>query len=540
MSTGKIFVLEDSDRWRNLVTRLLSEHGYSVDSCSDLEQARKILAANFYHLAILDIQLDWQDNENKDGMILLEELRKSGHLRSLKILMLSQLSEIKLYRDAFAKYGVLDFQSKSDFTNDHFVNKIDEFFVKEIKVNPKLDISWQSKSAEQAVINLRLFNNKVQIKNNSDIKQLIAEELDDLLRRLFHRTDSIIVSPLKPGMSGTGVLKIQAFSSNIGGTSPLIVKFGDAEVIKKEEENFSNYVRLFSGARHTSVLETAYTSRLGGIVYQLLGASDEYLENFSDFYEVSTTAEIANALDDLFYETCNSWYRSPGREQPVNISRHYLETLNISRETLEGRFTSLKVKRDGEKFIYFANLDERRKFLDPLSVFSEQDKTFPTYQCITHGDLNAANILVDQDKHTWLIDFGATGMGHILRDFVELDSTIRFQLLTAEDADLAERLALEDALLNIKNFTPAELLKVSLVTDNQKLEKAASAILHLYGLIGNLLPNKRGGMDEYHLTLLFYSLNILRFSNLDLVQRQHALLCAGSLFTRLSERGIYG
>lgn len=538
ISLGKIFVLEDIDSWRNLLCQLLVKEGYYVDSASNLADARKYLKENFYHLAILDIQLDENNSKNEDGMKLLEELCQSGLLRSLKIIMFSV--KRKLIREAFAKYGVLDFTSKVPFSNKDFVETIHKIFLTQIKVNPNLKISWQSKSADQAVLNLRLFNNKIQIKNSSEIKNLIAGELEDLLRRLFHSVDSIIVKPLKPGMSGTNVLLVNAFNSDMGGTAPLIVKFGDSEIIKKEEENFNKYVRFYGGARHTSMLDKAYTSRLGGIIYQLLGASDEHLESFSDYYEKSTADEIIHALDDLFYGTCHSWYRNPGVEQPVNITRHYLNKIPITKENLESRFGKLKVKRDNDKLIIFNALDENRKFYNPLYIFDNGDITVPTYKCIIHGDLNATNILVDKDHHTWLIDFGATGIGHILEDFIELDSIIRFQLLSANDATLEERLYFEESFLSIKNFNQSELSEISLKTDNDKLEKAFKTILHLYTLISNFLPYKRANIDEYYLTLLYYSLNTIRFENLELVQRQHALLCASLLSRKIKERGFYG
>jgi CheY-like chemotaxis protein len=539
ISAGKIFVLEDIDRWRNLLCRLLAKEGYYVDSANSLAEARKCLKENFYHLAILDIQLDKSNPKNEEGMKLLEELHQSGSLKALKIIMFSGIAEKTHFREAFAKYGVLDFYDKEPFSNKKFVEKIHKVFLSQIKVNPSLEISWQSTTAEQAVLNLRLFKGKIQIKTNSDIKNLIAEELDDLLRRLFYSANSIIVKPLKPGMSGTSVLLVRAFNS-IGGTASLIVKFGDSEVIKKEEENFNNYVRLYGGARHTSILDVAYTPRLGGIMYQLLGASDEDLESFSDYYAKSTDSEIIYALDDLFYGTCHSWYKSPGVEQAVNITRHYLNKMPITKENLESRFGNLKVKRDSDKLIIFNDLDKNRKFINPLSILSKGDISFPTYKCIVHGDLNASNILVDKDHHSWLIDFGATGIGHILEDFIELDSIIRFQLLTANDASLEERLYLEESFLSIKNFNQAELSDILFETNNQKLYKAFRTILHLYTLINNFSPNKKANIDEYYLTLLFYSLNTIRFQNLELVQRQHALLCASLLSEKLNERGVYG
>ncbi len=60
-----------------------------------------------------------------------------------------------------------------------------------------------------------------------------------------------------------------------------------------------------------------------------------------------------------------------------------------------------------------------------------------TYLCITHGDFNQRNLLVDSNDHVWMLDFQETGEGHILRDLAMLDSVIRFQLLSAKEAKLS-------------------------------------------------------------------------------------------------------
>jgi aminoglycoside phosphotransferase (APT) family kinase protein len=47
-----------------------------------------------------------------------------------------------------------------------------------------------------------------------------------------------------------------------------------------------------------------------------------------------------------------------------------------------------------------------------------------TQMAVTHGDLHADNLLIDDSQHGWVIDFERTGEGHALQDFVELESDI--------------------------------------------------------------------------------------------------------------------
>ena len=54
----------------------------------------------------------------------------------------------------------------------------------------------------------------------------------------------------------------------------------------------------------------------------------------------------------------------------------------------------------------------------------EEDTTV----CITHGDLHGGNLLVDQHDTAWVIDFERSGEGHILQDFVELETDMIIRL----------------------------------------------------------------------------------------------------------------
>ncbi|MBI4768901.1 MAG: phosphotransferase [Chloroflexi bacterium] len=85
---------------------------------------------------------------------------------------------------------------------------------------------------------------------------------------------------------------------------------------------------------------------------------------------------------------------------------------------------------------------------DPVEYFRDLRSRFPppSLIAITHGDLNASNILVDAQGHPWLIDFFRTGWGHALRDAAELESVTKFELLDHGES-LMNILAFEAALI---------------------------------------------------------------------------------------------
>jgi len=209
----------------------------------------------------------------------------------------------------------------------------------------------------------------------------------------------------------------------------------------------------------------------------------------------------------------------------------------FSKEKLEGLLSDLKVTQNNNN-IKFNSFSQNHDYVNPLAFIGKSLK-FSTYECIVHGDLHGENILVDDNQNAWLIDFAATKTGHFLQDFVELDSVIRFQLLTSENATIEERLYMEKFLSEINSFSELAKLQNSFKTKNPHLKKAFTAITHLQTLAAEFLPNKKADIYEYHATLLFYALNSLRFPFVDIIQRQHALLCASILTEKLKKRGFY-
>jgi Ser/Thr protein kinase RdoA (MazF antagonist) len=70
-----------------------------------------------------------------------------------------------------------------------------------------------------------------------------------------------------------------------------------------------------------------------------------------------------------------------------------------------------------------------------------------------HGDLNAANILVDAHHNVWVIDFFHAGPGHVLKDLAKFENDLLYLLTPIEDASqLLEALAITRALRSVTDL----------------------------------------------------------------------------------------
>jgi hypothetical protein len=438
---------------------------------------------------------------------------------------------------------VADFLSKDEFSNRAFLESVRQVFFKKVNINLKLDVLWQQVNGPQQVV-LNLEVDGIRLKRNPTLQSQVALELDDLLCRLFHQAKSVLVRPLSLGQSSTGVLWVQPFYTTGGGRA-VVVKFGGLHKIEEEYANFKEYVQPFiGGGRNSTVLNVRRTPHLGGITYSLLGADDDHLEDFGSFYRQADASQIKVVLDQLFLGTCRAWYANAGQLHPYNLTADYQEMLGFTLEKLEHALSELLQKSvlqksmQGKQKLFFKSLNNELAFTNPVLAMAGPSLMRPTYISTTHGDFNQHNLLVDTTGHTWLIDFQATGRGHILRDIAQLDSEIRFILLAPEEATLEERLQMEEALCSIERFSQVEQLVNNFPTENRALAKTYATIVHLRTLAHKLVAqNPSDDISEYYIALFYNAVNTLRFYSLPSRQREHALLCASLLADRLGLKG---
>ncbi len=534
---GRVMVVDDLEQWREELVETLQHGGFEVDSASTASQALEQLNKSSSHLLVLDIRMVDADQSNTGGIELLAELGKRGLAEAIKVIMLSAYGTKEQMRLAFRDYKVADFLSKDDFNNRAFLQSVRQVFSEEVNINLELDIHWQQVSGpEQVVLNLEVSG--MRIRRKSPLQSRIAFELEDLLCRLFSEAESILVRPLTVGQSTTGALWAQPFYSSGGGRG-VVVKFGDFHKIEEEYSSFKKYVQPFiGGGRSTAVLDVRRTPQLGGIMYSLLGADNDHLEDFGSFYRHADVSQIKEVLNQLFLDTCSAWYANHDKLQPYNLTEDYQQLLGFTLEKLEQALLQLQKSVQGKQKLCFKSLNSEHAFTNPLLAMAEPPLVRPTYVCTTHGDFNQYNLLVDRTGHTWLIDFQRTGQGHILHDVAKLDSEMRFFLLTSEEATLEERLKMEEVLCSIERFTQIGQLLNNFPTENRALVKTYATVVHLRTLAHKLVAQKPSDdFSEYYIALFYNAMNTIRFYSLSSRQREHALLSACLLADRLGLRG---
>jgi hypothetical protein len=312
---------------------------------------------------------------------------------------------------------------------------------------------------------------------------------------------------------------------------PVVVKFGARDEIAQEAANH-RLLKPFLGGQRLAVLEgEAYSRQTGGLVYSLIGAEDwTVIRPFSEVFLVEPAATVITLLERFFTQTFKSLL-AEARAEPMNLTLTYAESLHL---------TPLKVG-NALKHFYPQALEETRlsfegvagSFQNPLLWAVSEDRfrqfEMTARKCLCHGDLHGRNLLVDAAGYFWLIDFARAAESHALRDFVELETDIKFNLLPVSDLKLL--LFFETALLVPTTFQD-ELPPLSVA--DERLSHAYQVILALRRLAVQLIQLE-GEMAEYYQALFWHTLNILRLRHIAPPGKTYALLAAALLSERLEQ-----
>ena len=75
---GLVLIVDDRKNWRETLEELLQADGHRVQTAGDLADARALLSASDFDVAILDIRLLDEARHDVQGLELLREIRTAG------------------------------------------------------------------------------------------------------------------------------------------------------------------------------------------------------------------------------------------------------------------------------------------------------------------------------------------------------------------------------------------------------------------------------------------------------------------------------
>ncbi|MCB9079090.1 MAG: response regulator [Anaerolineaceae bacterium] len=513
-----ILLVEDQEKFYTPVMRWLQEEGYQVTLSKSYSAARCFLNEGHFHLAIVDIRLVEKDEQDRQGLQLAADIQNMDLKGIMPCILLTAHATKENVIAAWLEHGVARLIEKKPGYRKKLLDVVQALFEDEIKIN--FDLNYDA-GTDQLVVDIARDINWSLSKPQFD---LLTEQVRDLFGKLFAEAKSVFISKLKPGLTGAAVVRVHPTWEH--GLGPAYVaKVGRRDKVEKESKRYKEYVEKLLPNDKVTQVDIAYTRHLGMLLYRFAEGDTGPLSEFDQFYQHSQPEAIIASLHNLFQNTCRYWYDHTERKME-NLPQLYYRAFELDESKLVNRIQSLLpgFMPDAETFRFNPNSPELTNPLAWLAKY-QQDCVLPVYQCITHGDLTGRNIMVSNRGRCWLIDFYRTYPSHILRDFVILESDIKYRLLPM--TAWPDFLAFEKRLVqSVQTTIPLDFLETLPV----ELQKAGQVIMALrdiaYKFSRGRVPNHRHTLKEYLISLLMTTLNVARLRHIPADRKLQAMLSA--------------
>ena len=250
---------------------------------------------------------------------------------------------------------------------------------------------------------------------------------------------------------------------------PEVVKLARSSKIAKEVERYNEFVRgNLVGSFYSPLIQHHVLWDLGGAVYPYLGGKD--VHPFPTFFASYFPNEIEEALRRFFTRTWSKLYEERKTDEALNVFEAYNRVWDPDwYQRLTGATSVLPAEVDAMQ--HWPTIDVPEP-INWLRTCIESGREMPTTAlAVTHGDLHGDNMLVDDNRQIWVVDFERTGWGPILQDFIELESDIINRLADINDFPGFYRLCIWAAREKHLDDLP-----VPFSLPNQRLEKTYRVI----------------------------------------------------------------
>ncbi|MCE9581364.1 MAG: isochorismatase family protein [Planctomycetes bacterium] len=347
----------------------------------------------------------------------------------------------------------------------------------------------------------------------------------DLVRHLFRNCRSVTLKSLSGGFSGARVFRTESVDQEGRREVPFVIKTDTLEKISKERAAVERVENVL-GTSAPAMSDFADLATRGAIKYFYASMHHSPVETLqSRIRRARSPAEVAELFDQLWEDILARLSQSPVRDR-IQLFQHYQFKPEYARHTIE------RAEALGRAALHLPDL---HRFYDRIPALLARDP-MESAVCWVHGDLNLANVLVDEAGNSWLIDYFHTGPAHSLKDCAKLENDLKFIMLPmADEAALGRARRYEEWLLGQESLdVPLGALPADLATD------AALAKIHAgVERVRRWTRELCGGvtaMEPYQVALLRYSAHTMGFDEPDELQKRHALISTALTADRLASK----
>lgn len=358
----------------------------------------------------------------------------------------------------------------------------------------------------------------------------VADAWERIIRSTFSDEARVSLRRLTGGFMAS-TFATDTHDRNGRRTLPSVLKISPRAVTAREEAAYRQYVRPFILNNATVLMAQAVHGEFAGLRYNFLGitGAESRLQPLESLYLGDTPAEAMTAIRQTLTNVLRPWYGQAVVAPVQPFADH----------DPRGLFTNLPAVAQE---VLGVDLDAPhiecpplgRSVLNPYHFLQHRWDALRGYTAswataITHGDLNLNNVLVDERRNIYVIDFSETRVRNVAADFARLEAIGMLQHTRLEHDDDARAVLTQVARsLEGSVWTPP----AADVPQEPMLARAAALAADVRGLASQHVADP-AHEAAYLLPLLEWSLPIVAFRQVEHVRKQVAMWSSGLMLERL-------
>ena len=348
----------------------------------------------------------------------------------------------------------------------------------------------------------------------------------DVVAVLYSDAASVVLTPLAGGFSGARVFRVAGQDLHGHQIAPTVLKLGPRDLIAQERVAFEK-VEAVLGNDAPTLRAFADIGARAGIMYAYAAMGGTGVCTFQAQYnEGMPPARVAVVLEQVFGGilarlTSAAQYERLSLLDAYTFDSTYAADVQAQVESIVGGPVGERI----EVLPGQSCMNPALFYRDVLPNLGRYGSAFH-YVSFVHGDMNAANLLLDGRDNAWVIDFAHTGRSHVLTDVAKFENDLQYILTPiTNEAELSAAMALTRGLVGLDDL--AAPLPAAIRGVDQPVVRRCLGTLRALRKHTALLCREDRNPTHLALPLLRYAVHTLSFEESTHLQKRWALYAAG-------------
>jgi DNA-binding response OmpR family regulator len=540
MRQARLLVADNDRHFLGALADYLEAHGLSVQRVSSVEEARRCLEDDWFHLAILDIRLvDDTDEKDYSGLQLARDVAPA-----VPKIILTSFPSWQVVRQSLGPTqsgaAAVAFLAKQEGM-DVVVERVSRLLAEQLVPGGALPIEWQHEDCLAVLTSIEPSLAPTHLASR-------RAEIDDLFGRAFRSASHLKIVRTLWRRRGYVAVLVFVQSANSGSASCVVICGTPSAMLDHDRTyRYSTPTGQLVGSPQLSHVER--TTHFSAFVCVFPGSELETAVSIEELYHEATEKRFREMVRTLYENVLSEWQRelgiveekkriievfgrsypavseriAPGRfERILTVLARHLPSLGfrlaVSQDTVTLQF-------DGDR-IYYPN---------PATVLQSLSQNCARL-LFGHrpGVIARDSVLVDRQGKVWITETADEAYGPLIEAYLTMEALVRYDWCLAENVRPLHEFEVALTGGDFETLLPQEV--------EAPFRRALRSVQEVRRSSRKILG---GDHFTYHVGMLFCALQRIplcmedtQWTPKELMKAGHALLSSLVLAKRLARRNV--